>query len=75
MNYLESELKKSSGKFLLGNTVTAADMMMHFSAVFILAKELGTKGQNYAEIEKYITACEATDTYKRAIEKTGHTWS
>ena len=72
MNFLESELKKSSGKFLTGDTVTAADCMMHFSAVFILARELGVKGQKYPEIERYIQDCEATETYQKAVGKTGH---
>ena len=72
MNFLESELKNSSGKFLTGDTVSAADCMMHFSAVFILARELGIKGKNYPEIERYIKDCEATEAYQRAVQKTGH---
>jgi glutathione S-transferase len=72
MSYLEAELKKSPGKFLFGDTPTAADTMMHFSAVFILKRELGMKGQSFPEVERYIKDCEATETYKRAVEKTGH---
>ena len=72
MDFLESELKKSGGKFLLGNTVTAADTAMHFSATFILARELGIKGRKYPEIERYLKDCEATDSYKKAVDKTGH---
>ena len=72
MDYLEASLKRSSGKFLCGDEVTVADCMMHFSAVFILARELGIKGKKYPEIERYLQDCEATDAYKRAVEKTGH---
>lgn len=72
MAFLEAELKKSSGKFLFGDKPTAADIMMHFSAVFILARELGMKGQKYPEVERWIKDCEATETYKKAVEKTGH---
>ena len=72
MNFLESELKKSGGKFLLGDSITAADTMMHFSAVFILARELGVKSKDYPGIERYIKDCEATESYKKAVDKTGH---
>ena len=72
MNFLEETLKNSSGKFLCGDSVTAGDFMMHFSAVFILARELGTKGMKYPEIEKWIQTCEATDSYKKAVETSGH---
>ena len=72
MSFLEAELKKSPGKFLFGDSPTAADCMMHFSAVFILKRELGMKGHSYPEIERYIKDCEATPTYKKAVEKTGH---
>jgi glutathione S-transferase len=72
MNFLEEELKKSQGKFLFGDSPSAADCMMHFSAVFILRRGLGMKGQSYPEVERYIKDCEATETYKKAVEKTGH---
>ena len=72
MDFLEAELKRSKGKFLLGDRVTAADCMMHFSAVFILARELGMKGKKYPEIERWIKDCESTETYKQAVKKTGH---
>ena len=72
MDFLESALQNSKGKFLLGDTVTAADSMMQFSAVFILARELGIKGKNYPEVERWIKDCEATESYKKAVQRTGH---
>jgi glutathione S-transferase len=72
MDFLEKELGKSKGKFLVGDSVTVADCMMLFSAQFILARQLGTKGKKWEKIEKWIADCEATESYKRAIEKTGH---
>lgn len=73
MDLLEQTLKDSPGKFLFGDEVSVADTMMHFSAVFILARELGgVKGEGYPRVVKYIQDCEGTPAYKRAVEKTGH---
>ena len=72
MDFLEAELGKSEGKFLLGDSVTAADCMMHFSAVYILARELGTKGKNWPKIEQWVRDCEATETYGKAVQHSGH---
>ena len=72
MSWLETELSLSQGQFLCGDHVTAADIMMQFSAEFILARELGTQGKEWPNINKWLKACENTDSYKRAVEKTGH---
>lgn len=72
MDYLEAALNKSSGKFLVGDHVTVADCMMLFSAQFILARELGTKGKKWERIDQWIKDCENTESYKKAVEKTGH---
>jgi glutathione S-transferase len=72
MDFLEQELGKSKGKFLVGDKVTVADCMMLFSAQFILTRELGTKGRKWEKVNKWIADCEGTESYKRAIEKTGH---
>tara|TARA_R110002003_G_scaffold122_10_gene11093 strand:+ start:2387 stop:2788 length:402 start_codon:yes stop_codon:yes gene_type:complete len=71
-SWLETELSLSQGQFLCGDHVTAADIMMHFSATFILARELGTQGKEYPSINKWLKACESTEAYKRAVAKTGH---
>lgn len=72
MDFLEETLKSSGGKWLLGDQLTAADFMMHFSATFILARELGVKGRKYPETERWLKDCEATESYKKAVQKTGH---
>lgn len=72
LSWLETELSLAQGDFLCGEHVTAADVMMQFSAEFILARELGTQGREYPNINKWLDACRNTDTYKRAVEKTGH---
>jgi len=69
---LEQELGKSSGKFLLGDQVTVADIMMHFSASFILARGLGTSGKSYPNVEQWIKDCEATETFQKAVKRTGY---
>lgn len=72
MNYLEAELSKGKGRFLCGVDVTAADCMMQFSAAFIMARELGIKAGSYPKTQQYIQDCEATEAYKKAVQKTGH---
>lgn len=72
LDYLEAELGKSGGKFLGGASPNAADIMMHFSASFILARELGTKGGSWPKIEQWIKDCEATPSYQKAVKHTGH---
>ncbi|CAO2657778.1 Nn.00g039040.m01.CDS01 [Neocucurbitaria sp. VM-36] len=72
LSWLESELEMSEGRFLCGDQVTAADIMMQFSAEFILERELGTGGREYPRIRKWIDVCRESEGYKRAVEKTGH---
>lgn len=72
MDFLDVSLAKNKTKFLVGDTVTVADCMMLFSAQFILARQLGTKGRKWENVERWIAECEATESYKRALEKTGH---
>ena len=72
LDWLETELSLSHSKFLCGDNVTAADTMMHFSADFIMRTKLGTQGRTWPNIEKWLKACEETETYQRAVKKTGH---
>ena len=72
MNFLEAELEKSKGKFLEGDVVTAADVMMQFSAMFILARKLGVTNEQYPKSAAWVKECEATESFKKAVEKTGH---
>lgn len=74
-DWLETALGHSTGQFLVGNQVTAADIMMLFSVQFILARELGTKGKSWPKVNEWVQRCEATESYKKAVEKSGHTLS
>ena len=71
LDWLESELGQSKGKFLLGDVVTAADCNMMCSLQFILAAQLGTQDKKWEKIEQWLKHCEATPTYKAAVRKTG----
>jgi len=71
-DFLESELQRSEGKFLFGDAVTAADTMMEFTADFVLARELGTKGRTWERVERYVRDCQQTATWQKARERTGH---
>jgi glutathione S-transferase len=72
LSWLETELSRSPGQFLLGDRITAADVMMQFSAEFIIAMKLGTQGKEYPSINKWMEACRSTESYKCAVKKTGH---
>lgn len=72
LDFMTAELEKSSGKFLFGDEITLADIQMHFSIAFILARDLGLMGKRWEKLEKYLKDCESTESYKQAVEKTGH---
>jgi glutathione S-transferase len=72
LDWLETELSLSQGKFLCGDKVTAADTMMQFSIDFMMKTGLGTKGGSWPNVEKWLKACEETDSYQKAVQKTGH---
>jgi glutathione S-transferase len=45
---------------------------MQFSAEFIVARELGIHGKEYPNVNKWLDACRETESYQRALKKTGH---
>jgi glutathione S-transferase len=69
---LNNELANS--EFLAGDHVTAADTMVLFSIQFIFARDLsaGRKASEWKNVERWIKDCENTESYKRAVKKTGH---
>jgi glutathione S-transferase len=71
-DWLESELKKGSGKFLVGDHLTAADTMMGFTVAFILKMGLGTRGKEWPAVSAWLTNVERTPAYQQAVKKTGH---
>lgn len=87
LDYLESHLQKQEqeqeeeeeeeggGRFIMGGkNITAADIMMQFSVRFILMRELGTQGVErgrWERVERWLELCEGTESYQRAVERTG----
>lgn len=67
--------KEEGGRFIMGGkNITAADIMMQFSVRFILMRELGTQGVErgrWERVERWLELCEGTESYKRAVERTG----
>jgi glutathione S-transferase len=72
LEFFEAEVNKSGGPFLFGKEMTAADISMHFSIAFILARGLGTKGRSWGRLEQFVKDCESIQSYKQAVAKTGH---
>lgn len=72
LDWLEGVLDKSTGRYLVGDSVTAADIMMQFSASFILERKLGIAGKSWPKVQEWLARCEATESFKRAVEKTGY---
>lgn len=72
LDFLEKELAKSHGQFLVGDSLTIADIVMLFSVQFIFARKLGTEGKKWEKVSAWVERCEATDSYQKAVKKTGH---
>ncbi|KAF2094717.1 hypothetical protein NA57DRAFT_45755 [Rhizodiscina lignyota] len=77
LDWLEKELGDEGTGWLAGKDLTAADVMVHFSAQFIFARDLGTKGvdkgSRWKNITGWLQRCEGSESYKRAVQKTGYT--
>ena len=75
--WLERELGSSTGMYLVGNEVTAADVMMHFAVEFTVERELGVKKEGFAEtyprLGEWLGRCRELPAYKRAVERSGYT--
>ncbi|PVH78607.1 glutathione S-transferase [Cadophora sp. DSE1049] len=72
LEWLEGELV--GRKFLAGEGLSAADTMCAFSVQFIFARGLGGKIEpgRFKNVERWLKNCEETESWKRAVEKTGH---
>ncbi|TID23767.1 putative glutathione S-transferase 3-like [Venturia nashicola] len=76
LDWLDEELENSKSGFLVGKTLTAADIMVHFSVQFIFARGLGVKGvdtKRWNNVAEWVDRCEKSDGYQRAFKKTGYT--
>ena len=72
LDWLEGELKKGGGKYLVGDSLTAADILMQFSIEFMFARGLGTQGKEWPNINKWMKGLAQESSYKKAVEKTGY---
>lgn len=82
LGWIEGHLKQQGTRFLMGNTVSVADIMMQFSIEIIYARKLGLNAQEageeggdgrWPETKKWLDRCMATDSFKRAVKKSGYT--
>lgn len=78
LKWLEGALKDQHSKnreYLVGDSLTAADIMLAFSIEFIFTRGLGTKagGEGWPEIQRWLGTCLGRDGYKRAVERSGYT--
>ena len=72
LNWLEAELKGGTGRYLVGDHVTAADTMVAFSVQFIFGMGLAPKDRKWEGIEAWLGNVEAGEGYQRAVARTGH---
>jgi glutathione S-transferase len=72
-NWLEHELAQGGGKYLVGDSLTAADTMMEFTIQFIIAFDLGLeKKRSWPHINRWLKNVENRTAYMQAVAKTGH---
>lgn len=59
LDWLEAELKRCDGRYLVGDHVTAADTMVAFSIQFIFWLRLAPQGGKWEGIEAWLRKVEA----------------
>jgi glutathione S-transferase len=76
LDFLEKTLSESKGKWIMGEKLSVADVMMHFSAAFVLERGLhaGTKGEGWPGVRAWVKRCEEEESYLEAVKKTGHSF-
>lgn len=80
LDWLEGELAKGEEmegqgrRWLVGNSLTVADIMMVFSVDYILFKGLAKpeKGQAWKRTEKWLQSCKKEAGFQKALKKTGY---
>ena len=75
LDWLDVQLKASGTRYLVGDTVTAADTMMAFSVQFILEYGLHPKEKDgqWDNVRNWLGNVEKNKMYQRAVAKTGYT--
>ena len=72
LDWLEAELRRGNGRYLVGDHVTAADTMVAFSIQFIFCLRMAPQDRKWKGIEAWLRNIEAGEMYQRAVAKTGH---
>ena len=72
LDWLEFELERGNGKYLVSDHITAADTMVAFSAQFIFRMDLAPKGRKWEHVEAWLKHLESLESYQRAVARTGH---
>ena len=72
LRWVEKTLNENGG-WLVGGKLTAADIMTEFSVDWLLERELGAKKGDFPTIDRWLDRCHETESWKRAVEKSGHT--
>lgn len=71
LKYLEEELSRNPSGFLVGAGVSLADIMVAFSAHFVLVRGLGAKWSEdtFPNIKKWIRKLQAREAWKKAAQQ------
>lgn len=71
LKFLEDALKSNNSGYLHGKDITLADIMVAFSAQFVLARGLGAKWENddYPNIKDWIVRLRKRDGWQRAVQR------
>ena len=72
LDWLEAELERGNGKYLVGDHVTAADTMVAFSIQFIFRMDLAPRDKRWERVEAWLRHMEVQESYERAITRTGY---
>lgn len=71
LNYLESSLKANKSGYLVGDNLTLADIMVAFSAQFVLVRGLGAKwaDDDYPTIKSWIRNLRKREGWQKATKQ------
>lgn len=71
LKYLEETLKNNKSGYLYSDNITLADIMVGFSAQFVLARGLGAKwaDDTYPTIKDWIRRLRKREGWQRAVSR------
>ena len=71
LKFLEDALAKNSSGYLVGGDLTLAEIMLAFSAHFILVRGLGAKWTEptYPNIKKWLRRLQGRESWQRAAQQ------